>query len=63
MSAIRLQRVSKCFLRRDGEQLEVLRDIDIDVKPRSIVALVGASGSGKSTLLNIIAGLIEPDTG
>lgn len=63
MSAVRLQRISKSFLRRDGEQLEVLRDIDFDVQERSIVALVGASGSGKSTLLNIIAGLIEPDCG
>lgn len=63
MSTVRLQRVSKSFLRRDGEQLEVLRDIDLDVPERSIVALVGASGSGKSTLLNIIAGLIAPDCG
>ncbi|MBY0383313.1 MAG: ABC transporter ATP-binding protein [Xanthobacteraceae bacterium] len=63
MSVIRLQRISKSFLRRDGEQLEVLRDVDFDVQERSIVALVGASGSGKSTLLNIIAGLIEPDCG
>jgi NitT/TauT family transport system ATP-binding protein len=63
LSAIRLQRISKSFMRRDGEQLEVLRDIDLEISERSIVALVGASGSGKSTLLNIIAGLIEPDCG
>lgn len=50
-------------MRRDGEQLEVLRDINLDVPPRSIVALVGASGCGKSTLLNIVAGLIKPDLG
>lgn len=63
MSTVRLQCVSKSFMRRDGEQLEVLRDINLDVPPRSIVALVGASGSGKSTLLNIVAGLIKPDLG
>ena len=63
MSVVRLQQVSKCFLRRDGTQLEVLRDINFDVEPRSVTALVGASGSGKSTLLNIIAGLIQPDLG
>nr|WP_245327637.1 ABC transporter ATP-binding protein [Xanthobacter flavus] len=50
-------------MRRDGEQLEVLRNIDLDVPERSIVALVGASGCGKSTLLNIVAGLIPPDQG
>ncbi|OYW19304.1 MAG: hypothetical protein B7Z55_09120, partial [Planctomycetales bacterium 12-60-4] len=50
-------------MRRDGEQLEVLRNINLDVPERSIVALVGASGCGKSTLLNIIAGLAQPDQG
>jgi NitT/TauT family transport system ATP-binding protein len=50
-------------MRRDGTQLEVLRDINLHVEPRSVTALVGASGSGKSTLLNIIAGLIQPDQG
>lgn len=63
MSVVRLDSVGKSFLRRDGEQLEVLRNIDLDVPERSIVALVGASGCGKSTLLNIVAGLIPPDQG
>ncbi len=63
MSVVRLQSIGKSFARRDGEQLEVLRDINLDVPKRSIVALVGASGCGKSTLLNIIAGLLDPDLG
>jgi len=62
-AAIRLEGVGKSFMRRDGVQLEVLRNIDIEVPERSIVALVGESGCGKSTLLNIIAGLVEPDQG
>lgn len=63
MSVVRLESVGKSFIRRDGEQLEVLRNIDLEVPERSIVALVGASGCGKSTLLNIVAGLIVPDQG
>lgn len=63
MSVVRLESVGKSFTRRDGEQLEVLRNIDIEVPDRSIVALVGASGCGKSTLLNIVAGLVTPDQG
>lgn len=63
MSVVRLEQVGKSFMRRDGAQLEVLRNIDLDVPERSIVALVGASGCGKSTLLNIIAGLVQPDQG
>jgi len=63
VSVVRLESIGKSFMRRDGEQLEVLRNIDLEVPERSIVALVGASGCGKSTLLNIIAGLVQPDQG
>jgi ABC-type sugar transport system ATPase subunit len=45
------------------ENVDVLRDIDLDVGPGQLVALLGASGSGKSTLLHAVAGLVPPSAG
>jgi len=43
--------------------LEVLKGIDLDVKPRELVFVIGPSGSGKSTLLRCCNRLEEPDSG
>ncbi len=47
---------------RFGER-QVLQDLDLQVHPGELVALVGPSGAGKSTLLQVLAGLRRPDTG
>ena len=44
-------------LSRSFGDVEVLHDIDLDIRSGEIIALVGRSGSGKSTLLRIVAGL------
>ena len=45
------------------QEVEVLKDINLDIRPGSIVALVGPSGSGKTTLTNLIPRLYEPNAG
>ncbi len=43
--------------------IEVLRQIDLQVKPAELIAIVGNSGSGKSTLLHLLGGLDTPTHG
>ena len=49
--------------RTAGEQVNVLRGVNLDVAAGERVALSGESGSGKSTLLHLIAGLDAADGG
>lgn len=43
--------------------LDILTEIDLEIRAREAVAVVGVSGSGKSTLLGLLAGLDLPSAG
>jgi ABC-type lipoprotein export system ATPase subunit len=48
---------------RSAETVIALRDVDLELYPGEVVALVGPSGSGKTTLLNLLCGWERPDSG
>ena len=49
--------------RATGGPLTLLEDVDLVVRPREFVAILGPSGSGKSTLLAVLGGRVVPDAG
>ena len=59
---IKLKHIYKSYSLGD-EQVDVLHNINLHVKPKEFVSILGPSGSGKSTLMNIIGCLDIPDSG
>lgn len=43
--------------------VNVLRGIDLQIRPGEVVGLVGDNGAGKSTLIKTISGIVRPDSG
>ncbi|HEX9043930.1 MAG TPA: ABC transporter ATP-binding protein [Candidatus Limnocylindrales bacterium] len=61
-AGIRIDHVALTFGGR-VDRVEALADVDVEIAPREIVALIGPNGCGKSTLLRVVAGLIAPTGG
>ena len=59
---VSLRGISMTF-RTDGGAIDVLKEIDLDVKDGELVCILGPSGCGKSTLLNIVGGFLSPTAG
>lgn len=60
---LQLRSVSKVFPSRNGNQVEALREIDLEISAGELVTVIGPSGSGKSTLLFTIGGMQQPTKG
>ena len=62
MAFVEVRNISKSFTSNNTVR-EVLRGVNLSVEEGEFVSIVGFTGSGKSTLMNIIAGLLQPDSG
>lgn len=59
---VALRNLSKAFT-LNGQPLNVLQGLDLDIQSGESLAIVGPSGCGKTTLLRLLAGLEVPDSG
>lgn len=59
---IRVEKLEKTYHTGRGP-LTLFRDLDLEVEPGELVAIVGQSGAGKSTLLHILGALDAPSAG
>lgn len=59
---IEVKNVDKHFI-QGKNTIQVLKNINLDIKSGETIALLGKSGSGKTTMLSLLAGLDRPDAG
>lgn len=55
---ILIKNISKSF-----DNMEILKDINIEVNEGELISILGPSGSGKSTIFNILTNIISSDNG
>lgn len=58
MKAVEIKKLTKSF-----NHISILEDINLSIKLRDFIAIIGPNGGGKTTLLKIILGLLKPTTG
>ena len=59
---IAVRELSKSFV-TDRGRIDVLKDVDLDIRVGERIAVVGASGAGKPTLMHLLGGLDRPTSG
>ena len=50
-------------IHKSYDSLEILKGVDLEIKPSEVVSIVGSSGAGKTTLLTILGTLDRPSSG
>ncbi|MEM9010182.1 MAG: ABC transporter ATP-binding protein [Pseudomonadota bacterium] len=63
MSGLLIDNLSMRFDLPNGDAVQALQNVSLDIKEGELMSVLGPSGCGKTTLLNIIAGFLAPTEG
>jgi multiple sugar transport system ATP-binding protein len=63
MAEVRLEKLMKTYRSDRGQEVTIVKGIDLTIREHEFLVLVGPSGCGKSTTLRMIAGLEEINGG
>ena len=62
-STISVNNVNRIYSDAEGNKVNALYNVDLDIRPGEFISIIGPSGCGKTTLLRLIAGLDKPQSG
>lgn len=62
-STIGINNVQRIYRDTDGNKVEALNNVSLDIRKGEFISIIGPSGCGKTTLLRLIAGLDRPQAG
>lgn len=60
---IQITNLTKTYINNNGEEIQALKDVSLNIREGEFISLLGPSGCGKSTMLRMIADLLEPTSG
>lgn len=55
--------LKKISFKYNEKKINLLNDLDLEIKKGDKICIIGESGSGKTTLIEIIVGLLKPNSG
>ena len=62
-SVLTVKNLKKTYKKNGSDEVQAIKDLNLEVKEGEIFGLLGPNGAGKSTFINILAGLVLKNSG